>query len=81
MFEQYGVAVMQQILATNYYLEYKGKTVMASDMSDSLLPWLTEQYDRAERRETWSIMMEVAITVFVAAELGLSIFSLAAKGR
>jgi hypothetical protein len=34
--------------------------------------WLTEQYDRAERKETWSITMEVAITVFVLAELVFS---------
>ena len=31
--------------------------------------WLREQYDRAERRKTWLITMEVAITIFVAAEL------------
>jgi hypothetical protein len=30
--------------------------------------WLTEQYDRAERKETWSITMEAAITVFVIIE-------------
>src|SRR6267154_2808026 len=35
----------------------------------SILGWLTEQYDRAERKETWSITMEVAITVFVFFEL------------
>jgi len=39
---------------------------MAREALDSLLPWLTEQYDRAERKETWSPSMEFAITVFVA---------------
>jgi hypothetical protein len=38
-------------------------------------PWLfhtkmvTEQYDRAERKETWSLTVEVAITAFVFAVL------------
>ncbi|MGA2274853.1 MAG: hypothetical protein ABSH00_14950 [Bryobacteraceae bacterium] len=38
--------------------------------------WLTEQYDRAERRETWLITMEAAVTAFVAAELLLSALAL-----
>lgn len=38
------------------------------------LRWLVEQYDRAERRETWSITMEAAITIFVLAELILALF-------
>ncbi len=39
--------------------------------------WLTEQYDRAERRETWSITMEAAITVFVLVELIFSLLNYA----
>ncbi len=39
--------------------------------------WLTEQYDRAERKETWSMTMEMAITVFVGVELLLSVLSVA----
>lgn len=35
--------------------------------------WLREQYDRAERKETWSLAMEVAITVLVLSELVISI--------
>jgi hypothetical protein len=42
---------------------------------DTAAEWLTEQYDRAERRETWSITMEAAITVFVAFELMFSILA------
>jgi hypothetical protein len=37
------------------------------------LAWLVEQYDRQERKETWSITMEAAITVFVLAELVLAL--------
>jgi hypothetical protein len=37
--------------------------------------WLTEQYDRAERKESRSVTMEVAITLFVAVELFLSILN------
>lgn len=35
--------------------------------------WLTEQYDRAERWETWSLIMEIAITVFIFFELLFSV--------
>jgi hypothetical protein len=72
-FEQYGVVGMQVALAATNYISHKGKQVIAETIVDSLLPWLTEQYDRAERKETWSLTMEVAITMFVLAELLLSI--------
>jgi hypothetical protein len=48
---------------------------------DSLLPWLTEQYDRAERKETWSITMEVVITAFIAVELLISIVSYVCRNK
>jgi len=38
-----------------------------------LLPWLTEQHDMAERRETWLLLMEVAIVILVGAELFFSV--------
>lgn len=68
-FEQYGVPTMQALLATTNYFHHKGKDITAQDVRPELLPWLTEQYDRAERKETWSLAMEVAITAFVATEL------------
>jgi hypothetical protein len=67
-FERYGVVSMQITLSTTNYFWHKGKTVAADTAVAQLLPWLTEQYDRAERRETWSITMEAAITVLVAVE-------------
>ena len=73
-FEQHGVATMQAILATTNYFQHKGQSLMAQNVLPDLLPWLTEQYDRAERKETWSLTMEAAITVFVVAEVLLAIF-------
>jgi hypothetical protein len=72
-FEQYGVAVMQQFLGTNNAFVHKGGLVTARNEQASLLPWLSEQYDIVERRETWLMVMEIAITVLVATELIFSI--------
>lgn len=72
-FERYGVAVMQHLLGTNNAFVHEGGLRNARNDSPSLLPWLTEQYDRTERKETWSMLMEIAIVLFVAAELVFSI--------
>jgi hypothetical protein len=72
-FEQHGVGTMQSNLAAGHYIVHKEKTININDLTPDLLSWLTEQYDRAERKETWSLTMEVSITVFVFAELMLSI--------
>src|SRR6266576_2405114 len=68
-FERYGIATMQMILATTNYFQHLDKQLMAQNVRDDLLPWLTEQYDRAERKETWSLTMEAAITAFVLIEV------------
>src|SRR2546425_1897337 len=60
-FERYGTATMQMILATTNYFQHLDKQLMAQNVRDDLLPWLTEQYDRAERKETWSLTMDAAI--------------------
>jgi hypothetical protein len=72
-FEQYGTAGMQMALGDMNHFKHKGQVTKADAVLDSLLPWLTEQYDRVERKETWSMTMEIAITIFVAAELALSL--------
>jgi hypothetical protein len=36
---------------------------------EELFSWLAEEYDKAERKQTWSITMEVLITLFVGMEL------------
>lgn len=68
-FEQLGPAIMQVSLAVDSSFKHNGEDVWPHDVLDSLLPWLTEQYHRAERKETWSLTMEFAITIFVAVEL------------
>ena len=72
-FERYGTVGMQVSLGDMNHFVHQGQPMKADAVLGSLLPWLTEQYDRTERKETWLITMEVAITIFVAAELFLSL--------
>ena len=70
IFEQYGVGTMQSILATtNYIRKADGRPIPLEQFQADLLPWLTEEYDKAERKETWSLTMEVVITIFVVLEV------------
>ncbi len=63
------------LAAPGFTVQLKDGTIAdKTEMREQLLIWLKEQYDRAERRETWLITMEVAITIFVGAELVMSIF-------
>jgi len=68
-FERYGTVGMQLALGDMNHFVHQNKTMKADAVLDSLLPWLTEQYDRDERRETWHIIMEAAITVVLLVEL------------
>ena len=72
-FEQYGMGVMQLNLALGDYIRYKDRVIQIRDILVPLSQWLTEQYDRAERKETWTLTMEFAIVILVAAELIFSI--------
>jgi hypothetical protein len=82
-FERYGTVAMQMILATGATFRHKG-VVVTPDSAElpepshwilpSLLPWLTEQFDKAERRETWNLTMEAAITVLVLIEVLPTLF-------
>lgn len=75
-FEQHGVATMQTLLAApDRPFVHAGQIATADSVRDDLLHWLTEQYDRAERKETWLITMEAGIVVLVAIEV-LSLFGL-----
>jgi hypothetical protein len=40
---------------------------------DELLAWLTEEYEKAELRHTWSMTMEFLITIFAFFELGMKL--------
>jgi hypothetical protein len=77
-FEHYGVSVMQQILAGqgSFWDAKRAEWIYWNDYRVFLPPWLTEQYDRAERKETWMITMEAAVTVLVLFEVILSIVGL-----
>jgi hypothetical protein len=69
-FEQYGVSVMQQLLVNqDHIFLHKNQQVTARGFSFVLLAWLTEQYDRAQRKETFNLLMEIAILVFVGLEV------------
>jgi hypothetical protein len=72
-FEQHGLGTMQANLAVGHYIIHMEEVTLIKDIIPDLLLWLTEQYDRGERKETWSLTMEVAITFFVFAELMFSI--------
>jgi hypothetical protein len=75
--ERMGVALIQQWVVASRTLQYKkvpsGQPEYAGDQE--VADWLTEQYDRTERKETWSLTMEVAITVFVLGEFVLSMLN------
>ena len=76
-FERYGTVTMQMLLATNTTTyRHQGNLTTVELYLAPLLAWLTEQYDRAERKEHWTLVMEAAITLFVAAELFFSLFRL-----
>jgi hypothetical protein len=70
-FERYGVVGMQVVLgSTNYFLhEGKAERVGEGTNHEPLMLWLSEQFARAEVKETWSTFMEAAITIFVAVEV------------
>jgi hypothetical protein len=67
-FERYGLGTMQNLLARAGQFRHLESLTNVSMVENDLLAWLTEQYDRAERKETWSLAMEAAITIFVIAE-------------
>lgn len=73
-FQQHGTVTMQMFLSTTNYFHHRDKDgndkkLIADDVRSDLLAWLGEQYERAEVKETWSLTMEAAITVFVAIEV------------
>jgi hypothetical protein len=74
-YEQYGVAILQLDFAAKKYFKVmpEGELTPAHQDENALLAWLTEQYDRTERKETWGLTLEVVITVFIAVEV-LSLF-------
>jgi ABC-type transport system involved in cytochrome bd biosynthesis fused ATPase/permease subunit len=70
-FERYGRGTMQIVLGSTNYFQHNGAEQRVDKYRDQLLAWLTEEYDKEERRQTWSI----AITLFVGVELLITVFS------
>jgi hypothetical protein len=74
LLEQYGPDTLRALLPGNAILEtVKGARVTIDEIRRPILLWLKEQADREEKRETWLITMEVAITLFVGVELVISV--------
>jgi|ERR1017187_3496542 hypothetical protein len=72
IFERVGASIIGIIL----YGDFSGQQMTEVQKTRKHAEaWLTEQYDCAERKETWSITMEAAITLFVAVELVFSILN------
>jgi len=79
IFERFGPAVISIILFSGFSgpQETEPQKVIYGNSGNRkhAEAWLTEQYDLAERRESWLITMEVAITLLVATELVFSILN------
>jgi hypothetical protein len=75
--ERFGPSVIGTVLAAGFSSSVPELTSLYTDpdRKRNAALWLTEQYDREERRETWSITMEAAITLFVLAELVFSVLN------
>jgi hypothetical protein len=69
--EQRGAETMRVLLLQgNSVIETaEGKRSTVDDNRAYILSWLKEQADQEERRETWLLTMEVAITLFVGVDL------------
>jgi hypothetical protein len=80
-FERYGTGTMQAILAGPKWFHHDGQQRTVQDYLFDLLAWLTEEYDKAERKQTWSITMEVFITGFVGTELLIELLRLIGRAN
>ena len=82
-FEEFGVEIVRayftQPIGTPIWRDAGKSVTTVQDARQPMQSWLREQYDRAERKETWSLTMEIAITVFVAAEVVMSVVGLISK--
>ncbi len=76
-FEQLGVPTLQSFLVNaDRNFDNEGHNASNSSVRKELLAWLTEQYDRAEIKETWNLTMEAAIIVLIVVEIVLAIMQL-----
>ena len=79
IFERLGASAIQLVLFSGFSgpqtTEIQKALYGNAETRNHAEAWLTEQYDCAERKETWSLTMEAAITVLVAVELLFSILN------
>jgi len=76
-FERYGVETMQAILASNgTFRGINGNLLKVSIHEQELLQWLSEQYARKDRKETWSTTIEVGVVALITLEIVLSLYGL-----
>jgi len=79
LFERFGASVVSIILFSGFsgpQTTEPQKTLYENpETRRDAEMWLTEQYDCADRKETWSITMEAAITLLIAVELLFSILN------
>lgn len=82
-FEELGVEIVRayftQPIGTNIWRDVGKDAVTVETARNSMQLWLREQYDLQERRETWNLAMEIAITVLVAVELAMSVLTFIAE--
>jgi|SRR5271167_569011 len=81
VFEERGAETIRTILPldTVEMSLPSGNLLRVYDLRKPMLLWLKEQYDREERKETWLITMECAITLLVAAELFMAILDFVSR--
>jgi hypothetical protein len=77
MFEARGLDTVRAYVAVPGFNMRRrdGTLVTEREMRPAMQMWLKEQYDRADRKETWSLAMEISITFLVAAELLMSVIA------
>ena len=75
-FERYGTVTMQVVLGSTNLFHHEGADRDVRKYLDPLLAWLTEEYESADFRHTWTTTMEFLITVFVGFELLIDVLKL-----
>ena len=75
-FEELGVEIVRAYFTlpsgTLVWEDETGVRVVR-DLRVPMQSWLREQHDRTERKDSWLMTMEIAITILVAAELVMSV--------
>lgn len=79
MLEELGLKVVPayftQEIGVVVYQNNEGEMWTVRNLREHMKPRPREQNDIQERRERWNPAMEVTITIFVALELALSLYS------